>query len=272
MLKMTSTKSIKNNIIVSAAIISMSALFSTSVYAAGATGIDGTGDLHSGGSVAFSGFGLTSSYSDNPALDNSSWAHTGSWYTFHNHDAGNVSIMVRGDSGFAPGVSVWASGGAEFDGGTTSFGGEISTAGFGTPHSFNSTGAMGDSGTLWMADGLGGNMKETLGYAVSGPSHAVGGWGESIINGAHDVSLTNTFESGVSGGVGANHASLSFDGLSAGWYTVYVGGTNHSLSGGEFDVVITAVPEAETWAMLLIGLGIIGWRSRKLKNEKMIPA
>lgn len=237
--------------------------------------MDDTAQLHAGGSATFSSAGQKSSYSDNPSLSNSSWAHTGAWFTFQNHDAGDVTVSVLGDAGFVPGVSVWASGSTEFDGGTESFGGEVSSAGWGTPHSFNSTGAMGDSGTLWMASGQGGNIQETLGYAVSGPTHlnSTTGWGEDIVSGAHDVSLTNTYESGVTGSTGAHTASLAFDDLAAGWYTVYVGGTDHASAGGQYDLVISAVPEAETWAMLLAGLGLIGWRLRKQENESnMLPA
>ena len=271
------TFSIKKKILVPATIISIAAVLSTNVYAVGATAIDDTGSLSAGGSLTFSGAGQASSYSDNPLLNNSSWAHTGAWYTFQNQNVGDVTLSVLGDSNFAPGVSVWASGGTEFDGGTTGFGAENSTAGFGTPHSFNSTGAMGDFGTLWMADGQGGNMQETLGYAMSGPTHlnsvSPTGWGEDLVSGANDVSLTNTFESGVTGSTTANTASLEFNDLAAGWYTVYVGGTDASLAGGQYDLVISAVPEAETWAMLLAGLGLIGWRLRKQTNEpNMLPA
>ncbi|UJO99896.1 MAG: FxDxF family PEP-CTERM protein, partial [Nitrosomonas sp.] len=167
---------------------------------------------------------------------------------------------------FAPGLTVWATGAAKFDGGTEGFASEISAAGFGTPHSFNATGAIGDTGTLWMANGQGGNVIETLGYAVSGPAAftaADTGWGETVFTGAHDVSLTNTFENGVTGSTSANLASLTFNDLAPGWYTVYVGGTNHASAGGAFALTVSAVPEAETWAMLLAGLGLVGWRLRR---------
>ncbi len=274
MLKQPYTR--KKSILVLVAIISIAALFSTNVYAAGATAVDDTGSLSAGGSLTFSGAGLANSYSDNPALNNSSWAHTGSWYTFQNQNAGDVSVSVSGDANFAPGFSVWASGGAEFDGGSNST--EVSTAAFGTPHSFNSTGALGDNGTAWMADGTGGNMQETLGYAMTGPTHlnstSPTGWGEDLVTGAHDVSTSNTYESGVAGSTSGNTASLSFDDLAAGWYTVYVGGTDSTLAGGAYDLnVVSAVPEAETWAMLLAGLGLIGWRLRKQESEpNMLPA
>ena len=261
----------KPSMLVSAAIISITALASTQLHAAGAVGFKawngGTNELNLGGSISATETGLQSAYSDNPLLNNSAWAHTGDWYTFKNSSLGDVSVTVSGDAGFAPGLTVWATGNTEFDGGTTGFGGELSSAGFGTPHTFNATGAMGDAGTLWMASGNGGNVLETLGCAVSGPSHATGaGWGENIITGANDVSLTSTFENGISGSAGANSVSLIFNDLAPGWYALYIGGTNNATAGGEFDLTVSAVPEPETYAMLLAGLGLIGWRLKNRKN------
>jgi len=255
----------KTNMLISAAIISIAALATANAHAAGAVGFkDWTGginELNLGSSISATETGLQSAFSDNPLLNNSAWAHTGDWYTFKNSSLADVTVTVSGDSGFAPGLTVWATGGTEFDGGTAGFGGELSVAGFGTPHSFNATGAMGDAGTLWMANGNGGNVLETLGYAVSGPSHTVGtGWGETIHTGANDVSLTSIFENGVSGSVGANSASLVFDDLAPGWYAMYIGGTNNATAGGAFELHISAVPEPETYAMLLAGLGLVAWR------------
>lgn len=262
---------VKKMAIVSAAIIS-AALVNTNVHAAGAVGFKtwtgGINEIHPGNTISAVETGLKSAYTDNPSLNYSAWAHTGDWYTFKNHDLADVTVTVAGDTGFAPGLTVWATGGTQFDGGTASFGGELSTAAFGTPHSFNATGAMGDAGTLWMADGQGGNVIETLGYAVSGPTHLTGtGWGESIITGANDVSLTNTFENGVSGFTDTNSVSLSFNDLAPGWYALYIGGTDHTTSGGAFELTVSAVPEADTWAMLLAGLGFVGWRLKKRHTE-----
>jgi len=258
----------KTNTLVSAAIISVATLVSTNVYAANAVGFQAWtagNSLFAGSSISAANSGLKSAYADNPGLNYSAWAHTGDWFVFQNHSLVDVTLTVSGDSGFVPGVTVWATGGSVFDGGTTGFGGELSLAGFGTPHSLNATGAMGDAGTLWMANGQGGNVLETLGYAVSGPSHAAGttGWGESIVTGANDVSLTNTFENGVSGSVGAHTAELVFNDLAAGWYAVYIGGTDHASAGGVYDLTVSAVPEPETYAMLLAGLGLVGWRMKK---------
>lgn len=243
------------------------------LHAQGSVGIDTfdtSNQLNSAGQIsATSRFGLSDSYTDNAFLNFSAWGVNGSWFTFLNHDVSDVTIAVTGDAGFVPGLTVWATGAAEFDGGTLGFAGESSTAGFITPLSFNATSAMGASGTLWMASANvyngGGNVIETLAYAVANPNvnYTFGtGWGETILSGAHDVSLTDTFEAGISGGTAANAVTLQFNDLAAGWYALYIGGADTMTTGGNYDLVVSAVPETEIWAMLLAGLCLIGWRLR----------
>ncbi len=243
-------------------------------------GPGGTDSLGLGGSISMTGFaGKQSAYTDNPQLNYSSWAHTGAWWNFQLTDTATTTIRVAAQAGqdFWPGFSVWASGDTVFDGGTTSFGGEVSSAGFGTPHSFNSTGAQGDSGTQWMANGFGGNILETLGYAVSNtvnyPGTTPTGWGEGIFSGAHDVSLTNIFENGITGSVGNDFAELVFNDLAAGWYTLYVGGTNDASLGGFYDINVSTVPiPAAAWLFGSALLGLVGVARRKSLSSKTLTA
>ncbi|MCB1745076.1 MAG: pyruvate-binding protein [Gammaproteobacteria bacterium] len=220
--------------------------------------------------------GNNSAYTDNPNLNYSSWAHTGAWWNFELTGAATTTITLQAQSGqdFWPAMSIWASGDQRFDGGTTGFGNETSSASFGTPHSFNATGAMGNPGTLWMSDGEGGNMLETLAYAVSHVSVAGGygaatptGWGERIDAGVHDVSLDDLFESGISGHVTDHLVEVVLADLQPGWYTIYVGGSNHASAGGLFDLSVSAVPVPAAVYLLapaILGLfGIARGRSRR---------
>lgn len=274
------TKSISVSVSMGGAILWGLTVVSGQTLAAGAVTIqdfDGaTNTLNPGSSLVASGFtGVASSFTDNPALNFSSWAHQGHWWNFELTGTSDVSIRVdaRNSSEFSPAVSLWTAGSTVFDGGTTSFAGETSSAGFGTPHSFNSTGAQGDAGTLWMQNGQGGNMLETLGYANSGATHhphEPTGWGEHLENGAHDVSLTNNFESGIGGSVGAGYAELMLADMVTGWYTIYVGGGDHAQIGGLYDVSISAnvsaVPvPAAAWLFASGLLGLIGV-ARKKRN------
>ncbi|MCA9503214.1 MAG: PEP-CTERM sorting domain-containing protein [Spirochaetaceae bacterium] len=203
-----------------------------------------------------------SAMANNPSLDGSAWAHTGAWWSLHVGTVDELVIRVESQtpSAFAPGVAAWAIGNAgPFDGGTTSWGGEISTAGFGTPHSFNAYSPLGSAGTLWMQAGEGGNAQELLGYAISGPSYAgPGGWGETILHGAHDTRVSSVFATAVAGSAGAGFVELVLSGVQAGWLALYVGGTDGSLSGSLYDVTITAVPEPGTALLTGLGLALLG--------------
>jgi hypothetical protein len=210
--------------------------------------------------------GLASSYAGNPFLQGSAWAHTGDWWSLYLGDLDGVRIRVEAADAatFAPGLSLWAIGDARFDGGTTSFAGETAGSGFGTPHTFNATGALGSNGTLWMQQGQGGNAQELLGVAIAGPTYAgPTGWGETVATGVH-ASATDPFVASVSGLVGAGFAELQLTGVKSGWYLLYVGGTDHAQAGGLFDLVV--VPEPSTSLLLALGLGVVARRRSRAKR------
>jgi len=209
--------------------------------------------------IASDGSASPNSYTDNAFLKNSAWAHTGAWWNFELTFATDVKVKVVADtaSDFAPGFTVWATGADEFNGGTTNPT-EESDVGINAPHSFNATGDIGDRGTLWMSGSLG-NIQETLGNAIAGPrsySSSQTGWGEVMTAGANDLSLTNDFESGVSGSVGQGMAELLFSNLQPGWYTIFVGGTDGSLGGSPFTLSVSAVPVPA--AVYLFGSAVVG--------------
>jgi hypothetical protein len=257
-------------------------------------GFDGNDNaITSGGDSisATSQSGINSSYSV-PSMNYSAGGFMGSWFAFMT-SGGVYDVTVSANTQtltgtFSPGITVWASGANPFNGGSMIGWTETSSSGHNTPISFNATSPIGSPGTDWMSSGQGGNLIETLGYANSGPNHTNGsniftcipigcppstssptGWGENIMHGAHDVSVSNIFESGVSGSVGSGFAQLTFNDLQPGWYTVFVGGTNPAQTGALYDLTVSAaaVPEMETWAMMLAGIGFLGWRMKKQQQE-----
>jgi len=271
---------------------------SGSVLAAGAvfpSGWDGVGMnnhiMNAGDSISATSLAPSKNgYTDNPDLNNSAWAHAGNWYTFMTHETATTTISVSADviGQTAPAFSVWASGNNEFDGGT-GLGFETGLSGDNSPHSFNATGQLGiindalhphpgPNGTLWMTSSTihslgGGNMLETLGYANSGVHHtnalSTSDWGEDTQQGAFDVSITNTYENGITGSVSAGSAELVLTDLQAGWYTIFISGADNSLSGGGMDLhvsSVSAVPvpaAAYLFGTALFGLFATGRRKQK---------
>ncbi len=218
---------------------------------------------------------LKSNYSDNPALSYSAWAHAGGtpWYAFQLTENADLNIdltPVVSTANFAPAITVWATGQSIFNGGLEGI--ETGNNGWGAPHSFNVTGQVGDFGTQW-GSGANGNLLETLVYAVTGNSHTdttETGWGESIVAGVNDLS-SNTFEQGITGTASGNSISLSFANLSSGWYLAFIGGSNHALSSANYTLsvsatAVSAVPEAQTWAMTLMGVGLVSLVARRRRQ------
>lgn len=239
-------------------------------------GTDGSAPLlAAGGSISAVQAMAKSNYSDNPGLMFSAWAHAGGtpWYTFQLASTADVSIdltPVTAGANFAPGLTLWASGSQKFDGGSEGI--ETGNNGWGDPHSFNVVGQIGDFGTKWMS-GTNGNMLQTLAYAVTGPAHtdsSTTGWGEVINQGVNDISTDNTFEQGVTGTASGNQIHLQVKQLQAGWYTLYIGGTDNSKSSASYNLDVTAVaavPEPASLGLMLAGMGLLALRRSRRRHE-----
>jgi hypothetical protein len=57
--------------------------------------------------------------------------------------------------------------------------------------------------------------------------------------------------------------TFTFNADSAGTYTAYLFGKPASDLGGSFGISISAVPEVETWVMLLVGMGLVAYQLRR---------
>ncbi|MCZ8075655.1 MAG: FxDxF family PEP-CTERM protein [Paucibacter sp.] len=231
--------------------------------------------LAAGGSLSVVKNLAKSGYADNPGLMYSAWAHAGGspWYTFQLATTSDVTIdltPVLGSANFAPGLTLWASGASKFDGGSEGI--ETGNNGWGDPHSFNAVGQIGDFGTAWMS-GANGNIQQTLAYAVTGPSHldpSTTGWGEVIKSGVNDISIDNSFEQGVTGSASGNQVHLRVSQLQAGWYTLFIGGTDNTKSSTDYTLAVqsvTAVPEPASLGLMLAGMGLLALRRSRRKED-----
>ena len=210
------------------------------------------------------------SYTDNPALNYSAWGHAGRWYNFETISTLDTKIKVTADNtaDWSPAFTIYRTDGM-WGGGTATFT-ETGIVG-NTPHNFNATGNIGDNGTLWMQQGRPENSADsnaiaTLAYANAGQTHHAmeTNWGEHVHTGVHAKDGLALYAVGMTGSVGTGTAEITLDDLQAGWYTIYVGGADRSLSNSPFSVEVNAVPvPAAAW---LFGTGLIGLFTARRKK------
>ena len=68
-----------------------------------------------------------------------------------------------------------------------------------------------------------------------------------------------------------NIAGQTFSSLSQGDYEFLITGTGLSHGGSYFNAfAVSAVPEADTWVMLVIGAGLVGFQLRR-KHQSLPP-
>jgi hypothetical protein len=111
-------------------------------------------------------------------------------------------------------------------------------------------------------DSIGGNtaqgILETIGYVNSGSVTGATAWdnnatsGNSAIMAAGDVFVGTGSYSSVAG----ESATLSLDNLDAGWYTLFISGTDGSLTGSPMSLSVSQVPVPA--AAYLFGTALIG--------------
>lgn len=225
----------------------------------------------------FSGLASASNTISNQTTYSFGWAdaadadwgdsHKGKWYKFTLMNAANVTLTATANAmatpvsigGLLPGFSLYQ-GLAPSSAYDTS---SVSQAyrdglGFETEGSLNARGSFAignDSGAI--------NTLSFVGYAVDGTiaNHSMGYQSGIVGDGAADGSVSKSFV------------------LGAGTYSLWIGGANYA---NQFDTVqqvkntygltanisVAAVPEPETYAMFLAGLGIVGAIARRRKKQE----
>lgn len=219
--------------------------------------------------------GSTVGFTGNPALTNDAWGMQGAFTNFYlDSSASTVTVDTRSSAKNFPAFSIFRTNVAYAG---TTVGDDGDAAVTGQIHKFNSVGQAGDDGIIWATgpDGI----VETLGYISSSSKNYVNSFGGVINSGVHDVSIDNLFETGVSGVIGTTgnpdfatskrFATLTLNDLQAGWYALFVGGSDILGTGGDISLKVTASALASTYvppsavpvpgAVWLFGSALVGF-------------
>jgi len=197
--------------------------------------------------------GSTVGFTGNASLNNNAWGHQAGFTNFY-LPISALSVTVEAKSGTLnyPAFSIYRTDVA-WAGETV---GNTSQPGSGFVTNFNQVGQPGDPGALW-ATGPNG-IVELLGYVSSSSKNYVNAYGGAIDSGAHDISTTNQYETGISGSVTTTGnpafatskriAQLTLNDLQAGWYTLFVGGADALGTSGDISLKVSASAIASSYA------------------------
>lgn len=199
------------------------------------------------------------SYTGNPALTNDAWGMQGSWLSFQVPSPATTVITLTSATTNAPGFTVYRTNGSFTGKGTG-----VDKFTNGAIHDFNQVAQAGTAGIVWATDAsvttsLPGNttangIVETLGYVNASGIDYTNAYGASVKSGAYDLSVDNLYENGVYGSVGSGvgttgglkYATLTLKNLAAGYYTIFLGGTNTNGTNTPIDVMVSAITESLT--------------------------
>ncbi len=192
--------------------------------------------------------------------DGASFSQAGNVFTFSNLGyATSSSVLRRGDGASSfydwldSAVTVTAKSGYTLSSIVTGSTGSVSAVAGSNVMALASAFAF--SGTYW-SNGLGG------GYMPSGASnveaYASAGTPDARTYSVTDTALFNSGETSAVGSYAVSIATKTFSGGSA-------ASVSHDTA--SFAVAVTAVPEPETYAMLLAGLGLMGAVARRRRAK-----
>ena len=210
-------------------------------------------------------------FTGNPALTNNAWGMQGAFTNFYlPTSALTVTIDARSSVLNYPAFSIFRSDGP-FAGETVAVDTPLEVTG--QIHNFNSVGQAAlpsDPSSIGIRWAVGPNgLVETLGYASSSANNYTNGYGGAVNSGAHDISTDNLYETGVTGSIGTvgnpafatskRFADLILNDLQAGWYSLFVGGSDISAAGAAITVKVTASAQASSYNPTAVPVPAAAW-------------
>lgn len=132
--------------------------------------------------------------------------------------------------------------------------------------------AGGDSGYVANLFGSAGTFRDTINFSLTSASSIRA---DVFATRLTDVSWSLTSGSTLFGSGVFESGRYSFADLAPGAYTVSIFGRNRFASSYIARYAVTAVPEAQTWLMILIGLGLVAFQLRRkhkgLRQPQIAP-
>jgi hypothetical protein len=118
----------------------------------------------------------------------------------------------------------------------------------------------GQFGSFFNTISRGTSFTDYLNFSLSGPSDISG-----VLAGLHIRTFSATLTSTSGFSESFHRGNFNFDDLAGGNYTMAFSGIGASRFGGAYGTIfsVTAVPEADTWLMILIGAGLVAFQLRR---------
>jgi hypothetical protein len=133
-------------------------------------------------------------------------------------------------------------------------------------------GILGDGDSGFITNGFVGpdTFSDIVNFSLSGASSTISGF--FVSPGVFGLTYDLLFEGASLFSGSFNAGSYSFADLAPGNYQVLLNGSNRRVGSYLASYNVTAVPEPETWLMIVVGLGLVGFQlHRKQKSLRQQP-
>lgn len=143
-----------------------------------------------------------------------------------------------------------------------------------TTHKIDDLGALNDGAFGYIGNGFGsaGSFSDVASFTLNGASRLSG----LVAAFGLDASFALQFGPTTIASGAFDTGQYSFADLSPGNYTLAIFGTNNAFGAYTASYSVAAVPEAETWLMIVIGLGLVAFqlqrRQRSLRQQTLATA
>ncbi|MET0497401.1 MAG: FxDxF family PEP-CTERM protein [Steroidobacteraceae bacterium] len=139
-------------------------------------------------------------------------------------------------------------------------------------------GALQDGDFGFIANGFGsaGSFADVITFSLGSTSN-ISGWSNSFRLMPDVTYVLRSLTANLDVAMGAfSSGSYSFEDLAPGNYSLGISGSNRLFGGYAAFYSVAAVPEPETWLMIVIGMGLVAFqlqrKQKSLRQQSLLPA